>query len=89
MSSNSIQKLNQLWPKIDHQTGPCPKHKFRSTFNVWIESIIPTIGPGVLKYDESNGEGLNPELESQKPKFSDWGTLKGGGVAWKIFELNV
>ena len=45
-------------------------------FNVWIESIIPTIGPEVLKYGECNGEGLNPELESQKSKFSDWGTLK-------------
>ena len=28
------------------------------------------------RYDESNGDGLDPELESRKSKFSDRGTLK-------------
>ena len=41
-----------------------------------LESINPTIGAGVLRDDESNGEGLMPEFQGRNSKFSDGDTLK-------------
>ena len=80
-----MQKYNLQWSKIVHQEAPYQKNEFSYIFSVWTESKVPTPGPGVLKYDESNDDSLDPELESRKSRFSDRGTLKGGGVAWKFF----
>ena len=72
-----IQKFNLYWSKIDHEEAPYQKYDFSCNFKVRIDSKVPTPGPGVLKYGESNGDGLDPELECRKSKFSDRGTLNG------------
>ena len=51
-----------------------PKNANCSSFTLVLESIIPTIRPGVLRDDESNGEGLMREFQGRNSKFSDGGT---------------
>ena len=68
-------EFNLYWSKIDHEEAPYQKYDFSCNFKVRIDSKVPTPGPGVLKYGESNGDGLDPELECRKSKFSDRGTL--------------
>ena len=71
-----IPKFNLYWSKIDHEEAPYQKYDFGCNFKVSIDSKVPTPGPGVLKYGESNGDDLDPELECRKSKFSDkFGTL--------------
>ena len=52
-----------------------PKNANCSSFTLVLDSIIPTIRPGVLRDDESNGEGLMREFQGRNSKFSDGGTL--------------
>ena len=75
-SGQMISKFNLQWSKINHEEAPYQKYEFSCNFNVRIESKVPTPGLGVLKYGESNGGGLDPELGSRKSNFSDRGTLK-------------
>ena len=70
-----IPKFNLYWSKTDHEEAPYQKYDFSCNFKVKIDSKVPTPGPRVLKYGESNGDGLDPELECRKSKFSDRGTL--------------
>ena len=49
-----------------------------------LESILPTIRPGVLRDDESNGEGLMSEFRGRNPNFSDGDTLKPDGIFEKF-----
>ena len=51
------------------------KNKNCRSFTLVLESINPTIGAGVLRDDESNGEGLMPEFQGRNSKFSDGDTL--------------
>ena len=60
---------------VDFVENEVEKYEFSCNFNVRIESKVPTPGLGVLKYGESNGGGLDPELGSRKSNFSDRGTL--------------
>ena len=75
-----ISKFNLQWSKINHEEAPYQKYEFSCNFNVRIESKVPTPGLGVLKYGESNGGGLDPELGSRKSNFSDRGTLNNTSV---------
>ena len=48
-----------------------------------LESILPTIRPGFLRDDKSNGEGLIPVFRGQNSKFSDGDTLMGVLINFK------
>ena len=54
-----------------------------------LESINPTIGAGVLRDDESNGEGLMPEFQGRNSKFSDGDTLKRGLPAVQVPDKDI
>ena len=75
MSMNFIQKVNPRWSKHVHTKSSREKMKI-AVIALVLESILPTIRPGVLRDDKSNGEGLMREFQGRNSKFSDGGTLK-------------
>ena len=68
-------RIEFLMTKKRPQSVETPKNGKCSYFKPVTESIVPTFEPGVLRDDQSNCEGLVPELESRNSKISDGSTL--------------